>query len=247
MPAGDIGVGGREIGYLFGQYKKLRNEFTGVLTGKGINWSGSRIREEATGYGLVYFVEEMLHTRSNSMSGKVVTISGSGNVAQFAAEKAMLMGGKVVTFSDSDGFVYDPEGVTGEKLAFVKELKNVRRGRIAEYAKQFKCEYYAGKRPWGVKCDVALPCATQNEFNGGGGQDAGRERLHLRRRRGQHAVDPGSGRSLSRPQDPVRPRQGRQRRRRVRQRPGNDAKQHPPAVDQRRGGQAVKRDHEGHP
>jgi len=165
VPAGDIGVGGREIGYLFGYYKKLRNEFTGVLTGKGINWSGSRIREEATGYGLVYFVEEMLHTRGNSMSNKVVTISGSGNVAQFAAEKAMLMGSKVVTFSDSDGFVYDPEGVTAEKLAFVKELKNVRRGRIAEYAKQFKCEYHAGKRPWGVKCNVALPCATQNELN----------------------------------------------------------------------------------
>jgi glutamate dehydrogenase (NADP+) len=165
VPAGDIGVGGREIGYLFGYHKKLRNEFTGVLTGKGINWSGSRIREEATGYGLVYFVEEMLHTRGNSMSSKVVAISGSGNVAQFAAEKAMLMGGKVVTFSDSDGFVHDPEGVTAEKLAFVKDLKNVRRGRIAEYAKQFKCAYHAGKRPWGVKCDVALPCATQNELN----------------------------------------------------------------------------------
>jgi len=165
VPAGDIGVGGREIGYLFGYHKKLRNEFTGVLTGKGINWSGSRIREEATGYGLVYFVEEMLHTRGNSMSNKVVAISGSGNVAQFAAEKAMLMGGKVVTFSDSDGFVYDPEGVTAERLAFVKELKNVRRGRIADYAKQFKCEYHAGQRPWGVKCDVALPCATQNELN----------------------------------------------------------------------------------
>ena len=166
VPAGDIGVGGREIGYLFGYYKKLRNEFTGVLTGKGINWSGSRIREEATGYGLVYFVEEMLRTRSNSMSGKVVAISGSGNVAQFAAEKAMLMGGKVVTFSDSDGFIHDPEGVTAERLAYVKDLKNVKRGRIAEYAKQFKCEYHAGKRPWGVKCDVALPCATQNEVSG---------------------------------------------------------------------------------
>ena len=165
VPAGDIGVGGREIGYLFGYYKKLSNEFTGVLTGKGINWSGSRIREEATGYGLVYFVEEMLHTRGNSMSSKVVTVSGSGNVAQFAAEKAMLMGGKVVTFSDSDGFVHDPEGLTGEKLAYLKELKNVRRGRIAEYARQFKCAYHAGKRPWGVKCDVALPCATQNELN----------------------------------------------------------------------------------
>jgi glutamate dehydrogenase/leucine dehydrogenase len=165
VPAGDIGVGGREIGFLFGYYKKLHNEFTGVLTGKGINWSGSRIREEATGYGLVYFVEEMLHTRGNSMSGKVVAISGSGNVAQFAAEKAMMMGAKVVTFSDSDGFVHDREGVTAEKLAYVKELKNVRRGRIADYAKQFRCDYHAGQRPWSVPCDVALPCATQNELN----------------------------------------------------------------------------------
>jgi glutamate dehydrogenase (NADP+) len=170
VPAGDIGVGGREIGFLFGQYKKLRNEFTGVLTGKGINWSGSRIREEATGYGLVYFVEEMLRTRGNSMSGKIVTVSGSGNVAQFAAEKAMLLGGKVVTFSDSNGFVYDREGVNAEKLAFVKELKNVKRGRIKEYADRFKCEYHEGKRPWGVKCDVALPSATQNEVSGEDGK-----------------------------------------------------------------------------
>ena len=170
VPAGDIGVGGREIGFLFGQYKKLRNEFTGVLTGKGINWSGSRIREEATGYGLVYFVEEMLRTRGNSISGKIVTISGSGNVAQFAAEKAMMMGAKVVTFSDSNGFVYDPRGVDAERLAFVKELKNVKRGRIQEYAKQFKCEYFEGKRPWGVPCQVALPSATQNELSGGDAQ-----------------------------------------------------------------------------
>jgi len=166
VPAGDIGVGGREIGYLFGQYKKLRNEFTGVLTGKGINWSGSRVRAEATGYGLVYFVEEMLRTRGNSLSGKVVTVSGSGNVAQYAAEKAMMMGAKVVTFSDSNGFVHDLNGVDGERLAFVKELKNERRGRIEEYARKFKCEYHEGRRPWGVKCDVALPCATQNELNG---------------------------------------------------------------------------------
>ncbi|MCX6927029.1 MAG: NADP-specific glutamate dehydrogenase [Verrucomicrobia bacterium] len=170
VPAGDIGVGGREIGFLFGQYKKLRNEFTGVLTGKGINWSGSRIREEATGYGLVYFVEEMLRTRGNSFSGKVVTISGSGNVAQFAAEKAMMMGAKVVTFSDSNGFVYDPRGVDAERLAFVKELKNVRRGRIQEYAKQFNCEYFEGKRPWGIPCQIALPSATQNEVSGSDAQ-----------------------------------------------------------------------------
>jgi glutamate dehydrogenase (NADP+) len=166
VPAGDIGVGGREIGFLFGQYKKLRNEFTGVLTGKGINWSGSRIREEATGYGLVYFVEEMLRTKGNSISGKVVAISGSGNVAQFAAEKAMLMGAKVVTFSDSNGFVYDPHGIDAERLAFVKELKSVKRGRIQEYAKQFKCEYFENQRPWAVPCHIALPSATQNEVSG---------------------------------------------------------------------------------
>ena len=166
VPAGDIGVGGREIGFLFGQYKKLRNEFTGVLTGKGINWSGSRIRGEATGYGLVYFVEEMLRTKGNSISGKTVAVSGSGNVAQFAAEKVLMMGGKVVTFSDSDGFVYDPHGVDAERLEFVKELKNVKRGRIQDYAKQFKCEYFEGKRPWGVECQVALPSATQNELTG---------------------------------------------------------------------------------
>ena len=165
VPAGDIGVGGREIGFLFGQYKKLRNEFTGVLTGKGINWSGSRIREEATGYGLVYFVEEMLRTRGNSISGKVVAISGSGNVAQFAAEKAMMMGAKVVTLSDSDGFIYDPQGVDAERLAFVKELKNVRRGRIQEYAKQFKCEYYRGQTALGraVPDCAALRDAERSE------------------------------------------------------------------------------------
>jgi glutamate dehydrogenase (NADP+) len=165
VPAGDIGVGGREIGYLFGHYKKLCNEFTGVLTGKGINWSGSRIREEATGYGLLYFAEEMLRTRGNSITGKTVVISGSGNVAQFAAEKAMLMGAKVVTLSDSDGFVYDAAGFDAEKLALVKELKNVRRGRIKDFARQFRCQYFDKQRPWGVKCDVALPCATQNEIS----------------------------------------------------------------------------------
>jgi len=166
VPAGDIGVGGREIGYLFGQYKKLRNEFTGVLTGKGLTWSGSRIREEATGYGLMYFVDEMFRTRSESITGRVIAISGSGNVAQFATEKALLMGAKVVTLSDSNGFVHDPNGVDGERLAYLKELKNIRRGRISEYAKKFKCQYVEGKRPWSVKCDIALPCATQNEISG---------------------------------------------------------------------------------
>ncbi|MFP4164154.1 MAG: NADP-specific glutamate dehydrogenase [Chitinispirillaceae bacterium] len=165
VPAGDIGVGGREIGFLFGMYKKLRNEFTGVLTGKGLNWGGSLIRPEATGYGCVYFCQEMLKTRGQSFEGKTVTISGSGNVAQFASQKAAELGAKVVTFSDSNGTVYDPEGVTPEKLAFVMELKNVKRGRIKEYADEFNCEYMEGQRPWGVKCDIALPCATQNEIS----------------------------------------------------------------------------------
>jgi len=164
VPAGDIGVGGREIGYLFGQYKRLKNEFTGVLTGKGIDWGGSLIRPEATGYGLVYFTREMLATRGESFSGKIVSISGSGNVAQFATEKVTELGGKVVTLSDSDGFIYDPEGISPEKLKYVMELKNVRRGRIKEYALKYNAEYHEGKRPWSIKCDIALPNATQNEI-----------------------------------------------------------------------------------
>ena len=166
VPAGDIGVGWREIGFMFGQYKRLRNEFTGVLTGKGIEWGGSLIRPEATGYGCVYFVQEMLATRKQSIKGKTVVVSGSGNVSQYAIEKVMELGGKVVTASDSDGFIFDKNGFNKEKLAFLMELKNVKRGRIKEYAKEFKVDYYAGKTPWGVKCDIALPCATQNELNG---------------------------------------------------------------------------------
>ncbi len=165
VPAGDIGVGAREIGYMFGQYKRLRNEFTGVLTGKGFNWGGSRIRPEATGYGLLYFVEEMLKERDDSMKGKTVTISGSGNVAQYACEKAIMMGARVVTLSDSGGFIFDQDGIDEEKLAYVMELKNVKRGRIKEYAEKYDCLYVANERPWGVKCDVALPCATQNELD----------------------------------------------------------------------------------
>jgi len=165
VPAGDIGVGGREIGYLFGQYKRLRNEFTGVLTGKGLNWGGSLIRPEATGYGCVYFAKEMLATRGETFEGKTVTVSGSGNVAQFATEKVNELGGKVVTLSDSNGTIHDPEGITPEKLAWVMELKNVKRGRIKEYKAKFGGEYLEGRRPWGVKCDVALPCATQNEID----------------------------------------------------------------------------------
>jgi glutamate dehydrogenase/leucine dehydrogenase len=166
VPAGDIGTGGREIGYMFGQYKKLKNEFTGVLTGKGLNWGGSLIRPEATGYGLCYFCDEMLKTRKQSFSGKTVAISGSGNVAQYATEKCIQLGAKVVTLSDSNGFILDEKGITPERLAFVLDLKNVKRGRIKEYADKFGCKYVEGKKPWGVKCDIALPCATQNEIDG---------------------------------------------------------------------------------
>ena len=165
VPAGDIGVGGREIGYMFGQYKRIRNEFTGVLTGKGLNWGGSLIRPEATGYGCVYFAEEMLKTKGGSFEGKTVAVSGSGNVAQYATEKVNDLGGKVVPLSDSSGTIYDKNGIDSEKLAFIMELKNVKRGRIKEYADKYDAEYFEGERPWKVSCDVALPCATQNELN----------------------------------------------------------------------------------
>ncbi len=167
VPAGDIGVGGREIGYMFGQYKRLRNEFTGTLTGKGRDWGGSAMRPEATGYGTCYFAQEMLATRGESFKGKVVTVSGSGNVAQYAVEKATALGAKVVTMSDSSGYIYDPAGIDADKLAYVMELKNILRGRIKEYADRYpEAKYYAGERPWGVACDIAMPCATQNELNG---------------------------------------------------------------------------------
>jgi len=166
VPAGDIGVGGREIGYMYGQYKRLRNEFTGTLTGKGCNWGGSPLRPEATGYGTSYFAQEMLKTKGDSIEGKTVAISGSGNVAQYAVEKVTQLGGKVVTMSDSNGYIYDADGITAEKLAFVMELKNVMRGRIKEYVDEYPdAKYYENQRPWGVKCDIALPCATQNELN----------------------------------------------------------------------------------
>ena len=166
VPAGDIGTGAREVGYMFGQYKRLCNEFVGVFTGKGLNWGGSLIRPEATGYGAVYFAEEMLKTRNESIKGKICTVSGSGNVAQYTVEKLNQLGAVAVTLSDSDGFIYDPKGITPDKLEFVMELKNVRRGRIQEYAKKYGCEYVPGKRPWGVKCDAAFPSATQNEIDG---------------------------------------------------------------------------------
>ena len=166
VPAGDIGVGGREIGFLFGQYKRIRNEFTGVLTGKGLNWGGSLIRPEATGYGCVYFAEEMLKKVGDGFEGKSVAVSGSGNVAQYATEKATELGAKVITLSDSSGSIYDKDGITTEKLAWVMDLKNNKRGRIKDYAKEFNAEYFEDKRPWAVACDIALPCATQNEING---------------------------------------------------------------------------------
>ena len=165
VPAGDIGVGGREIGFLFGQYKRLKNEFTGVLTGKGLNWGGSLIRPEATGYGAVYFAEEMLKVNNTSIKDKIVSISGSGNVAQFALEKVNQLGGKVVTLSDSSGFIYDADGIDNKKLAFIIDLKNNKRGRIKEYTKKYNVEYFDNKRPWQIKCDIAIPCATQNEIN----------------------------------------------------------------------------------
>lgn len=166
VPAGDIGVGSREIGYMFGQYKRLRNEFCGVLTGKGINWGGSPLRPEATGYGTCYFASAMLATRGESFEGKTVVISGAGNVAQYAAQKALQLGAKVVTLSDSNGFIYDPDGIDEEKLAYVFELKNVYRGRIREYVQKYPtAQYFENQRPWGIKCDIAMPCATQNEIN----------------------------------------------------------------------------------
>ena len=172
VPAGDIGVGGREIGFLFGQYKRIRDEFTGTLTGKAVAWGGSLLRPEATGYGLCYFTEAMLATRSDGFKGKTVTISGSGNVAQYTAQKAMQLGAKVVTLSDSNGYIYDPDGLDAEKMEYVFNLKNIRRGRIREYAEVYKsAQYFPDERPWKVPCDIALPCATQNEISGDNARD----------------------------------------------------------------------------
>jgi glutamate dehydrogenase (NADP+) len=167
VPAGDIGVGGREVGFMYGQYKRLRNEFTGTLTGKGLGWGGSPLRPEATGYGTCYFAEAMLATRGDSFRGKTVVVSGSGNVAQYAVQKVLQLGGKPVTMSDSNGYIHDPDGIDDQKLQFVLELKNIFRGRIREYVDRYpKSKYYEGQKPWGVKCDIAMPCATQNELDG---------------------------------------------------------------------------------
>ena len=167
IPAGDIGVGSREIGYLFGQYKRLKNEFTGVLTGKGVSWGGSLIRPEATGYGVVYFTQQMLEHQNDGIKGKKIVISGSGNVAQFAAEKCLQLGGQVMTLSDSSGYIVDPDGIDQEKLVFIMDLKNIKRGRIHEYTQHYpKASFHSGKKPWEVPCDLALPCATQNELDG---------------------------------------------------------------------------------
>jgi len=165
VPAGDIGVGGREIGYMFGQYKRLRNEFSGVLTGKGLSWGGSLIRPEATGYGCVYFVKEMLKTRGESIKGKICVVSGAGNVAQYTTEKLIQLGAKVVTLSDSNGFIHDDGGIDTKELKCVMDLKNLKRGRIKECAKEFKCQYYENQNPWSIKCDIAFPSATQNEIS----------------------------------------------------------------------------------
>ena len=169
VPAGDIGVGAREIGFMFGQYKRIKNEFTGVLTGKSVNWGGSLIRPEATGYGAIYFLDRMLKKNQMSIKNKTIAISGSGNVAQYACEKAIDLGAKVVTLSDSSGYIYDAKGFDHEKLKYIFDLKNIKRGRISEYAQHFKCDFIANQTPWSVKCDIAIPCATQNELNG---QDA---------------------------------------------------------------------------
>ncbi len=251
VPAGDIGVGSREIGYLFGMYKRLRNEFTGVLTGKGIGWGGSLIRPEATGYGAVYFAAEMLNTRNEDVSGKVCLVSGSGNVAQYTVEKLIELGAKPVTLSDSTGYIYDEAGIDREKLAFVMELKNVRRGRISEYADKFKSAVYTpddGKprsqppleSPRAVRFSERDSKRNQRKRRG---EPAPQRRLRGLRRR-QHADHDRRGAALPRCRDSFRSRQSRQRRRRRHLRPGNGAKQHASLVDTRGSGRAFARHHE---
>ena len=214
VPAGDIGVGTRVIGFLFGQYMRLANRFTGVLTGKGLAFGGSLVRTEATGYGAVYFLQNMLATRDDEIAGKTVAVSGSGNVALYAIEKLNELGATVVTASDSNGFIHDPRGIDAERLAWLKDLKEMRRGRVREYAEHFGCDYHEEERPWRVPCQLAVPCATQNELNADGRGDPPRQRARGGVGGRQHAVHPRRGPGVPRPEAPVRPRQGRQRGRR---------------------------------
>ncbi len=248
VPAGDIGVGGREIGFLFGQYKRLTQRFNGTLTGKNVFWGGSNLRPEATGYGCVYFATDMLSTRGESPKGKTATVSGSGNVAQYTVEKLNHLGAKVITMSDSDGTIVDTDGINNDKLAWVMELKNVRRGRIREYADHFKgAKYLAGKRPWSVPCDLAFPSATQNEID----EDDARQLV----KNGCYCVSEGAN-MPSRPeavdvflerQDPVRTGQGRQCRRRGGVGPGDESELRVHAAISRRRRCPIAHDHALHP
>ena len=248
VPAGDIGVGGREIGYLFGQYKRIVNRFCGVLTGKGLEYGGSLLRPEATGYGCVYFAQEMLSSRGDSVAGKTALVSGSGNVAQYTVEKLNELGAKPITLSDFDGTIVDPDGIGPEKLAWVMQLKNVRRGRIREYAEHFKGATYLPKqRPWGVSGQLAFPSATQNEIDARGCSYAGQERLPAGGRGSQHADRSGRGRRVPAGQYPVRSRQGGQRGRRGDLRPGNGPERRHDPLDARRSRSAPAADHARHP
>ena len=252
VPAGDIGVGGREIGYLYGYYKKIRNEHTGVLTGNGLEWGGSLIRPEATGYGSVYFAAEMLATRGKDFKGLRCAVSGSGNVAQYTTEKVNQLGGKVISLSDSNGTIVDEAGINAEKLAYVMDLKNVTRGRIKEYTKKYKGKYVEGKSVWdvvkdGLKIDCAFPSATQNEIDEAARPGHGQERLLLRLRRRQHALQPGRHQGLPGQQRALRTGQGGQRRRRRHLGPGDDPGEHAPLLEPRRGRPEAAQHHEEHP
>lgn len=246
VPAGDIGVGGREVGYMFGMYKKLTHEFSGVFTGKGLEFGGSLIRPEATGYGNVYFLMEMLKTKGTDLKGKTVLISGSGNVAQYTAEKVLQLGGKVLTMSDSDGYIYDPDGIDREKLDYIMELKNLYRGRIREYAEKYGCKYVAGARPWGEKADIALPSATQNEINGDQARQLVANGVMGRERRRQHAFYSGSHPRIPGSQDSVRTGQGSQCRRRIGFRSRNEPELRTSVLDIGRGRCPSARHHGEH-
>ncbi len=247
VPAGDIGVGGREIGYMFGQYKKLRNEFSGVFTGKGLGWGGSLIRPEATGYGCVWFAEEMLKARGTSMRGKRVLISGSGNVAQYAVEKTLHLGGTPITLSDSHGTIHDEKGIDEKKLAWVLELKNEKRGRIEEYAKKFGARFIAGKKPWGVPGEVALPSATQNEIDRSDAETLVKQGCVCVAEGANMPSDPAGGGRVLEGEDRVRPGQGGERGRRGHVGPRDVAERHARTLAARRSGAAPSRDHGAHP